>query len=94
MGIDPAYGSSSFGIVVTQLSDNQVQVLYADEFQRPDFNDTLDTAIGLVREWWINIKILYNFSYILSSSPELGYTGIFHCIHNILESIVESYLRT
>jgi hypothetical protein len=40
MGIDPAIGSSSFGIVITQLVDsNQVQVLYADEYQRPDFND-------------------------------------------------------
>jgi len=27
MGIDPAYGSSSFGIVITQLVDGQVQVL-------------------------------------------------------------------
>jgi hypothetical protein len=42
MGIDPAYGSSSFGIVVTQLADNQVQVIYADEFQRPDFNNMLN----------------------------------------------------
>jgi hypothetical protein len=35
MGIDSAYGPSSFGIVITQLLDNEVQVLYADEFQRP-----------------------------------------------------------
>ena len=33
MGIDPGYGSSSFGIVITQLVDAQLQVLYADEFQ-------------------------------------------------------------
>ena len=45
MGIDPAYGSSSFGIVVTQLVDNQVQMLYADEFQRPDFNDMLNVSM-------------------------------------------------
>jgi hypothetical protein len=26
-GIDPAYGSSSFGILITQLVDNQIQVI-------------------------------------------------------------------
>jgi hypothetical protein len=30
MGIDPAYGSSAFGIVVTQWVDGIVQILYAD----------------------------------------------------------------
>jgi hypothetical protein len=34
MGIDPAYGSSSFGIVITQLADSQVQVLYADDIRK------------------------------------------------------------
>ena len=33
MGIDPAYGSSSFGIVVTQFEDGQVQILHAEEVQ-------------------------------------------------------------
>jgi hypothetical protein len=30
MGIDPAYGSSAFGIVVTQWMDNHIQILYAE----------------------------------------------------------------
>ncbi len=29
MGIDPAYGSSAFGIVVTQWEDNHIQILHA-----------------------------------------------------------------
>lgn len=41
MGIDPAYGSSSFGIVVTQFVDGQIQVLQAEEYKRPDFNEML-----------------------------------------------------
>jgi len=53
MGIDPAYGSSSFGIVITQLADNQVQVLYADEFQRPDFNDMLNVSMELVYKYQV-----------------------------------------
>jgi hypothetical protein len=35
MGIDPGYGSSAFGIVVTQWEDNHIQVLYAEEHHRP-----------------------------------------------------------
>ncbi|MFL6423044.1 MAG: hypothetical protein ACJ71R_05590, partial [Nitrososphaeraceae archaeon] len=53
MGIDPAYGSSSFGIVLTQLADNQVQVLYADEYQRPDFNDMLNVAMDLISKYQV-----------------------------------------
>jgi hypothetical protein len=32
MGIDPAYGSSAFGIVVTQWVDNHIQILHAEEY--------------------------------------------------------------
>jgi hypothetical protein len=45
MGIDPAYGSSAFGIVVTQWEDNHhIQILYAEEYHRPDYNEMLSTA--------------------------------------------------
>ena len=54
MGIDPAYGSSSFGIVITQLVDsNQVQVLYADEYQSPDFNDMLNVVMELMSKFQV-----------------------------------------
>lgn len=32
------FGSSAFGIVVTQMSDKLIQVLEAEEYYRPDFN--------------------------------------------------------
>jgi len=32
MGIDPAWGSSAFGIVITAVVDGMVQVLYAEEY--------------------------------------------------------------
>jgi hypothetical protein len=41
MGIDPAYGSSAFGIVVTQWEDNHIQILHAEEYRRPDYNEML-----------------------------------------------------
>jgi hypothetical protein len=46
-------GSSSFGIVITQLVDAQLQVLYADEFQRPDFNNMLNVAMDLVSKYQV-----------------------------------------
>jgi hypothetical protein len=49
MGIDPAYGSSAFGIVVTQWVDNHVQILHAEEYDRPDFNEMLSKVHGLRR---------------------------------------------
>ena len=41
MGIDPGFGSSPFGIVVLQFSDGVLQVLYADEFERPRYEDMI-----------------------------------------------------
>jgi hypothetical protein len=61
MGIDPAYGSSSFGILVTQFVDGQVQVLHAEEYKRPDFNDTRkgDLLAGYnVQKIYIDVLIL------------------------------------
>jgi hypothetical protein len=48
MGIDPAYGSSSFGIVVTQFVDGQIQILHAEEYKRPDFNEMLQKVWDLL----------------------------------------------
>jgi hypothetical protein len=48
MGIDPAYGSSSFGIVVIQFVDGQLQVLHAEEYKRPDFNEMLQKVWDLL----------------------------------------------
>ena len=47
MGIDPAWGSSAFGIVITGLVDGIIRVLYAEEYQRPDYNEMLHTVVEL-----------------------------------------------
>jgi hypothetical protein len=57
MGIDPAYGSSAFGIVVTQFVDGQIQIIYAEEFKRPDFNEMLNKVRDLHRRY--NITSFY-----------------------------------
>ena len=48
MGIDPAYGSSEFGIVATQWADGIVHILHAEEYHRPDYNEMLSVAYGLM----------------------------------------------
>src|SRR5919199_979120 len=54
MGIDPAYGSSAFGIVVTQWTDNHIRVLYAEEYHRPDYNEMLSTVYGLMSKYQVD----------------------------------------
>jgi len=54
IGIDPAYGSSNFGIVGTQGADQQIQVIYAEEFERPDYNEML----------WLVAKLMQQYGYV------------------------------
>jgi hypothetical protein len=56
MGIDPGWGSSPFGIVITQWTDGQIHVLYAEEFERPDFNEMLSKVWKLMTEYELNKK--------------------------------------
>ena len=57
MGIDPTYGSSSFGIVVTQFVDGQVQIVHAEEYKRPDFNEMLETTWNLIVNYTVQKNI-------------------------------------
>ena len=74
MGIDPAYGSSAFGIVVTQGVDNHIQILHAEEYHRPDYNEMLSTVYGLMIKY--NIDKVYidgaNPSFIKSLKLQIG----------------------
>jgi hypothetical protein len=64
MGIDPSFGSSAFGIVITQRVDNQIQIMHAEEYQRPDFNQMLSVVWELFRRFGKINKI-----YIDGSNP-------------------------
>lgn len=54
IGIDPAFGSSNFGIVGTQGVNQQIQVIFAEEFERPDFNEML----------WLVAKLMQQYGYV------------------------------
>jgi hypothetical protein len=74
MGIDPAYGSSAFGIVVTQWVDGMVQILYAEEYHRPDYNEMLSLVYGLMSKYQIDKVYIdgANPSFIKSLKLQIG----------------------
>jgi hypothetical protein len=63
MGIDHAYGSSSFGIVITQFEDGHVQIPHAEEYKRPDFNEMLSNT------WDLLVKYAVQKIYIDGADP-------------------------
>jgi hypothetical protein len=74
MGIDPAYGSSAFGIVVTQWIDNHIQILYAEEYHRPDYAEMLSTVYSLMSKYDVNKVYIdgANPSFIRSLKLQIG----------------------
>ncbi|MFL6471450.1 MAG: hypothetical protein ACJ71H_11435 [Nitrososphaeraceae archaeon] len=51
MGIDPAWGSSAFGIVITQWVDHHIQIMHAKEYTKPDYNEMLSTVYSLMSKY-------------------------------------------
>src|SRR5919199_4545773 len=74
MGIDPAYGSSAFGIVVTQWEDNHIQILYAEEYHRPDYNEMLSLVYGMISKYQVDKVYIdgANPSFIKSLKLQIG----------------------
>jgi terminase large subunit-like protein len=74
MGIDPAWGSSAFGIVVTQWADGIVQILHAEEYHRPDYNEMLSTTYSLMSKYHIDKVYIdgANPSFIRSLKLQIG----------------------
>ena len=42
IGIDPSFGSSKFGIVATRFANERIEVIEAEEYESPDFNDMIN----------------------------------------------------
>jgi hypothetical protein len=74
MGIDPGYGSSAFGVVVTQWEDNHIQILHAEEYHRPDYAEMLSVVYGLVSKYQIDKVYIdgANPSFIRSLKLQIG----------------------
>ena len=74
MSIDPALGSSAFGIVITQWVDNHIQILHAEEYHRPDYNEMLSTAYSLMSKYDVDKVYIdgANPSFIRSLKLQIG----------------------
>src|SRR5919198_3362662 len=46
--------SSAFGIVITRFVDGKIQILYADQFERPDFNEMIQKVWALYVKFQID----------------------------------------
>ena len=53
MGIDAGFGSSKFGIVVTQLTYGRAEVVFAEEYERPDFGDMIQRIITIRQNYGV-----------------------------------------
>jgi hypothetical protein len=74
MDIDSAYGSSAFGIVVTQWVHNHIQILHAEEYHRPDYNEMLSIVYGLISKYKVDKVYIdgANPSFIKSLKLQIG----------------------
>jgi hypothetical protein len=74
IGIDPTYGSSAFGIVVTEWADGIVQIMHAEEYHRPDYNEMLSVVYGLMSKYQIDKVYIdgVNPSFIKSLKLQIG----------------------
>jgi hypothetical protein len=76
MGLDPAWGSSAFGIVICQRKDKFIEVLEAMQFERPDFNQLLKVVFELLHKYGRSIGKIYidgaNPSFIRALKLQIG----------------------
>jgi hypothetical protein len=56
VGLDPGFGSSDFGVCITELRDGIVNVLHAEEYPRPDFNEMIETTLRLLQEYNVTFE--------------------------------------
>lgn len=97
MGIDVGFGSSAFGIVITRYDNEKerVQVLYADEFERPDYNEMLLKIGDLVFDY--NPTKIYvdgaNPAFIKSLKIQLGDKGIEQKQFDRIEEMAKKFKR-
>jgi hypothetical protein len=47
MAVDPGFGSSSCTIVITQFRDKYIEVIYAEDFERPLYDQIIEHIIKL-----------------------------------------------
>jgi len=69
IGIDPSFGSSKFGIVVTRLVNERIEVIEAEEHDRPDFNTMIDRVWQIKQQHKVDDNNLT--IYVDAANPEI-----------------------
>ncbi|MGB8034194.1 MAG: hypothetical protein WCF03_10285, partial [Nitrososphaeraceae archaeon] len=76
LACDPGFGSSAFGVVLAQQSDTQIQILEAEEYHRPDFNEMIGVVWDILQKYGRSINKIYvdgaNPSFIRSLKLQMG----------------------
>ena len=65
LGLDPGWGSSAFGVCLLQVANGRIEVLIAEEFERPRYQDMAEKVIDIIRglnrrnidpDYWITAR--------------------------------------
>jgi hypothetical protein len=56
VGLDPGFGSSAFGVCITELVDGMINVVHAEEYPKPDFNFMIEKTMELLEEYNITFE--------------------------------------
>jgi len=70
VGLDPGFGSSAFGVVITEWVDNEIRILHAEEYERPEFSDMINTTMRLVNQFGIRPQDYSCRIYVDGANPE------------------------
>ena len=74
LGLDPGWGSSAFGVVLLQFTNGRIEVLMAEEYERPRYQDMAEKVMDIIRglnrskidqEYLDSVKI-----YVDAANPE------------------------
>ena len=59
VGLDPGFGSSNFGVCITELVDGIINMVHSEEYQRRDFNQMIAITVKLLDEYDIKFNNKY-----------------------------------
>ena len=59
MGIDPGFGTSKLGCVILEKSNAQIQVLFAEEYEKATFENMVSNILGLLRKYGRSISKIF-----------------------------------
>jgi hypothetical protein len=83
IGIDPSFGSSKFGIVATRFVNERIEVIEAEVFERPDFNEMINRVWEIKQQHKIDDNNLT--IYCDAANPEI-WSSLKKCLKNHIQS--------